>query len=245
MSDAPQATRESGLAHYMSGAGATRVRLVVVTTQPLVRWALARIAADSDDLVSVGDAVTVSEARRLIESQRPNVVVIDGALEDDQGWRLAGELRDRDSELGIVLMCTQTSDELILRAVDIGASAFVSTAASVPDLLAAIRHAAVSGAVFAAAGLREVLHRRMSTPTSTGLLSPRELDVLLLLRDGRSVPEVAVTLRLGLGTAKTYVSRIYEKLGATNRAQALMRAVELNLFDIAGELPLAPRVVTA
>jgi DNA-binding NarL/FixJ family response regulator len=66
-------------------------------------------------------------------------------------------------------------------------------------------------------------------------LSPREREVLRLLRDGKSVPEVAATIYVSLSTAKTYVARIYQKLGAANRAQALMTAVELGLFCEAPE----------
>jgi DNA-binding NarL/FixJ family response regulator len=62
-------------------------------------------------------------------------------------------------------------------------------------------------------------------------LSPRENQVLQLLRDGHSVPQVAATIFVSLSTAKTYVARLYDKLGASNRAQALMAAVELGLFD--------------
>jgi DNA-binding NarL/FixJ family response regulator len=62
-------------------------------------------------------------------------------------------------------------------------------------------------------------------------LSPRERQVLALLREGHSVPEVAATIYVSLSTAKTYVARLYEKLGASNRAQALMRAVEIGLIE--------------
>jgi DNA-binding NarL/FixJ family response regulator len=62
-------------------------------------------------------------------------------------------------------------------------------------------------------------------------LSPREREILFLLRDGLSVPTIAERLFVSLSTAKTYVARLYEKLGARNRAQALMAAVRDGLFD--------------
>jgi DNA-binding NarL/FixJ family response regulator len=73
--------------------------------------------------------------------------------------------------------------------------------------------------------------RRKHAATDSVLLSPRESQVLALLREGRSVPEVAATLYVSLSTAKTYVARLYDKLGSSNRAQALMTAVRLGLFD--------------
>jgi DNA-binding NarL/FixJ family response regulator len=62
-------------------------------------------------------------------------------------------------------------------------------------------------------------------------LSPRERQILFLLRDGLSVPEIAGQLFVSLSTAKTYVTRLYDKLNARNRAQALMTAVRLGLFE--------------
>jgi DNA-binding NarL/FixJ family response regulator len=156
------------------------------------------------------------------------VVVIDCSLND--GWRLARDLRDRYQELGIVILTAGNSDDLLFRALDTGASAFVNQSASVNEVLGAIRHAAVAARSFSAAGLAQALRRR--TESSERLsLSPRERQVLALLREGRSVPEVATTIYVSLSTAKTYVARLYDKLGANNRAQALMTAVEMGLFD--------------
>ena len=71
--------------------------------------------------------------------------------------------------------------------------------------------------------------RRQST-TARLALSPREREVLALLREGVSIPAIARTLYVSPSTAKTYVSRLYEKLGASNRSQALMAALRNGLI---------------
>jgi len=114
---------------------------------------------------------------------------------------------------------------------DTGASAFVAKTASLPEILGAIRHAAVSASSFSAAGLAQAMSRRTEQQARRPLLSPRESEVLGLLQQGKSVPEVAGAMFVSLSTAKTYVSRLYDKLGATNRAQAMMAAVQLNLAN--------------
>src|SRR5207248_2395258 len=80
-------------------------------------------------------------------------------------------------------------------------------------------------------------------------LSPRESEVLGLLSDGMSVPAIAAHLRVSLSTAKSYVARLYEKLGATNRAQALMTAMRHGLINagaaISGPYPRAPAALAA
>jgi DNA-binding NarL/FixJ family response regulator len=97
-------------------------------------------------------------------------------------------------------------------------------------VVASIRSAALAPSSFSAAGLAAALRRRRETSERMAL-SPRESQILFLLRDGLSVPEIAAQLYVSLSTAKTYVTRLYDKLGARNRAQALMTAVRLGLFD--------------
>jgi DNA-binding NarL/FixJ family response regulator len=204
------------------------VRVVVAGQHPLLCWALRRITEDAPDLEPVGEAASPTEALNHAYALRPDVVVIDCSMSG--GWQLARDLRDRYEDLGIVIMSVDSSDDLLFRALDTGASAYLSKSASVTEVTGAIRHAAVAARSFSAAGLAQALRRRTEA-TEKMTLSPRERQVLALLREGHSVPEVAATIYVSLSTAKTYVARLYEKLGASNRAQALMRAVEIGLIE--------------
>src|SRR6185437_13914227 len=97
-------------------------------------------------------------------------------------------------------------DSVLFRALDRGASAFVSKQADAAEILAAIRHSAAAAWSFSASGLAQALRRRAQQPQSPAL-SAREYQVLELLRDGRSIPQVASRLHLSLSTSKTYVAR--------------------------------------
>jgi DNA-binding CsgD family transcriptional regulator len=97
-------------------------------------------------------------------------------------------------------------------------------------VLAAIRHAAVAAASFTAAGLAMAFARRRAMQEQLAL-SPREKEVLHLLHDGLSIPAIAIELYISVSTAKTYVARLYEKLGAASRSQALMTALHHGLID--------------
>jgi DNA-binding NarL/FixJ family response regulator len=210
--------------------GTAAIRLLIIDGRPLVRWALAHIADDVSDLVIAGQADHARKARELVIAVQADVVTIDCSLPDGQGWQLARDLRDRHPELGIVVLIAEGSDDLLFRALDSGASAYLPQDAPVQEILSAIRHSGVAASSFSAAGLAQAMRRRREA-TDSVVLSPRESQVLALLRDGRSVPEVATTLYVSLSTAKTYVARLYDKLGSSNRAQALMTAVRLGLFD--------------
>jgi DNA-binding NarL/FixJ family response regulator len=207
-----------------------RIRLLVVDPHPLVRWALGQIAAGRPDLIQVGEAASMDEAVALSFAVKPDVVTIDASLDSDDTWQLAAHLRAAYPDLGIVILSADGSDRTLFRALDVGASAFVAKSSPINDVIAAIRGAAVAPSSFAAAGLGAAMRRRRESSERMAL-SPRESQILFLLHDGLSVPEIAAQLFVSLSTAKTYVARLYDKLGARNRAMALMTAVRLGLFD--------------
>jgi DNA-binding NarL/FixJ family response regulator len=220
--------RSDGL-HAVHGPTRT-IRLMVVDAHPLVRWALVQIADNRPDLTTVGEAATVDEAINLAFAVKPDVVTIECTTSEGDGWALATRLRDAYPTMGIVMLTADASDQMLFRALHLGVSAFVSKSAPIPDVLAAIHHAAAAPLSFSAAGLGEALRRKRES-TEHLALSAREQQILVLLHDGLSVPAVAAQLYVSLSTAKTYVARLYEKLGARNRAQALMTAVRLGLLE--------------
>jgi DNA-binding NarL/FixJ family response regulator len=205
------------------------IRVVIVDGHTLTRFGLTTLTAAHPDLEVVAEATTAAEAVSVITVAKPDVVTVDVALPDRDGLRLARELRDRHPSLGIVVLTSHGADDVLFRALETGASAFVTKTAPVEEVLCAIRHAAVAASSFTAAGLATAMARRQSASEKLAL-SPREREVLALLRDGVSIPAIARTLYVSPSTAKTYVSRLYEKLGASNRAQALMAALRNGLI---------------
>jgi DNA-binding NarL/FixJ family response regulator len=208
------------------------IRLLIVDAHPLMRCALAHIATEAPGVETVGQASTADEAVALAATSRPDVVTIDCSLTEGAGWQLARDLRDRYPRLGIVLLTGLGADDSLFRALDSGASACLGQSASVAEVLSAIRHCAVAPSFFSASGMAQALRRRqdVNARQGEGNLSEREHQVIRLLREGLTVSQVAGELHVSLSTAKTYVARVYEKLGANNRAQALMTAVRLGIF---------------
>ena len=109
-----------------------------------------------------------------------------------------------------------------------GASAFVAKDSPSDDVIAAARHASVSPRSFAAADLAGAMQRKLAP--SGPQLSARELEVLKLLAEGLGVAAIARQLYVSESTAKTHISKIYDKLGAANRAQAIMLAIRSGLL---------------
>ncbi|GAA2979648.1 response regulator transcription factor [Actinokineospora diospyrosa] len=206
------------------------IRTVVIDSDTLTRYGLSMLAGAHPDVEVVGETGSAAEAGELVARRQPDVVVIDVELADGNGLHLVRSLRDRYAQLGIVVMTSLDTDDVLFRALDHGASAFVVKTAPVVEVLGAIRHAAVAATSFTATGLLDALTRRREQETRFAL-SPRERQVLTLLRDGLSIPEIAGSIHISKSTAKTYVARLYDKLGASSRAQALVTALRTGLID--------------
>ena len=209
--------------------GSMHIRLAVVDGHTLIRYGLSELAAQNPEIEIVAECSSMADALSMVQAAQPDVVTADVTLPDGDGLELARQLRDLSKDLGIVLLASYAEDDVMFRALETGVSAFVPKTAPLEELLAAIRHAAVAASSFTAAGLAAALFRRRAMQDQFGL-SGRENEVLQLLRRGMSIPEIARAMSISHSTAKTYVSRLYEKLGAANRAQALMAAVHYGLI---------------
>lgn len=207
--------------------------LVIVDGHTLTRLGLRALIAEHPEIEVAAECRSGAEADRVVRASRPDVVTIDVTLPDGDGLSLAARLRNWRGDLGIVMLASAGEDETLFRALETGVSAFVEKTAPASEVVTAIRHAAVAASSFTATGLAGALIRRAAVTDRLGL-SRREYEVLAMLKDGLSVPAIASSMFVSQSTAKTYVARLYEKLGATNRAQALMTAMHHGLIQYDG-----------
>jgi DNA-binding NarL/FixJ family response regulator len=216
-------------------AGGTRVRVsrvsttvVLVDDHELIRQGLRRAFERTGDFTVVGEAGSVTQALEVIGSTTPDVVIFDVRLPDGSGLDAARKVRESNPTMGIVVLTMYAGDDQLFGALEAGASAFVPKDAPAEDVISAARHAAVSPRAFTATDLAGAMQRRLSP--SGPQLSPREREVLGLLADGLGVAAISKQLFISESTTKTHISKVYEKLGAANRAQALMTAMRLGLI---------------
>jgi DNA-binding NarL/FixJ family response regulator len=210
------------------------IRVAIVDGHTLTRLGLHELIAQQPDIEIVVECQSAAEALDMVVAAAPDVVTLEISLPDGDGMQLAREFRDRYADLGIVMLTSQHQDDVLFRALETGVSAFVPKTASVEEILSAIRHAAVAACSFTASGLAMAIARRRNTQERLAL-SPREAEVLRLLHGGLSIPAIAVELFISVSTTKTYVARLYDKLGAQSRAQALMAALHHGLIQYQDE----------
>ena len=205
--------------------------VLLIDDHELIRQGLAGAFAQAEGFAVAGQAGSVAEGVALAQELRPDVVVTDVRLPDGSGLDVVRSLRKEDKQVGLVVLTMYAGDEQLFAAMDAGASAFVGKDAPTSTVLSAARHASVSPLTFTCAGLAEAMVRRMSSGAPR--LSDRERQVLDLLAEGLGVSAIAGRLYLSESTAKSHIGRIYEKLGAANRAQALVTAMRLGLITSA------------
>jgi len=202
--------------------------VVLVDDHELIRQGLRRAFERAGDFVVVGEAASVGEGAVVVAREQPDVLVTDVRLPDGSGIDLAATVRAGAPSIGIVVLTMYSGDEHLLGALEAGASAFINKDSPSDDVVAAARHAVASPRSFAAEDLAGAIQRRLSTPKGPAL-SPRETEVLHLLAEGLSASLIGRRLFISESTIKTHIGKIYDKLGATNRAQAVMIAVRSGL----------------
>lgn len=204
--------------------------VLLVDDHELIRQGLARAFERDVDMAVVGQAGTVAAGVAAWESLAPDVVVTDLQLPDGHGLDVVRAIRERSDTTGVVVLTMHAGDDQIFAAMEAGASAFVGKDTRATEVVSAAKHAAVAPRTFLCAGLSQAVMRRATTPAPPKL-SSREAEVLTLLADGLGTGEIASSLYMSESTAKTHITHIYQKLGAANRAQALVTAMRLGLLD--------------
>jgi DNA-binding NarL/FixJ family response regulator len=219
---------------------AGEVRIVIADDHELVRVGYAGLLGTQADFTVVGTARDGAEAVRVCRERRPDVVLMDVRMPVMDGIEATGRLRGPDAPRVLVLT-TFDLDEHVYDALAAGASGFLLKDVTAERLFDAVRVVAAGEALLAPAVTRRLIaefarqrprSRAQGAQDAQGVLcalTPRETDVLRLLAEGLSNPEVAARLRVGEETVKTHVSRVLSKLGLRDRTQAVVMAYESGL----------------
>ena len=213
------------------------IRVALVDDQPLVRMGLATIVGAEDDLELVGEAGDGREALALLRRSRPDVVLCDIRMPVLDGLGLLQEVARDESLSGVrlVMLTTFELDEYVFEALRLGASGFLLKDAEPARLLDAIRIVADGGSLLAPSVTRRVIEElgasRRPTHRHPRLddLTDREREMVAWVATGRSNAEIAAALVVSPDTVRTHVSRAMVKLGARDRAQLVVFAIESGL----------------
>jgi DNA-binding NarL/FixJ family response regulator len=203
--------------------------LVVVDDQFLIRDGVAAILDAEADFTVLGTAADGAEAIGLITTLEPDVALMDIRMPEVDGIEATRRIIESGSSTRILMLTTFGADDLVLAALRAGASGYLLKDAPRESLVAAIRavaagDVAVEKQVLAQLVRGQPARQHPEAVAAVGRLSPRESQVLELVAQGATNPEIASTLFIGETTVKTHVSRIQAKLDARDRVQLVVIA---------------------
>ncbi len=207
------------------------VKIVIVDDHAMVREGLHILLGDDPTIEIIGDAVTGEEAIALVVELNPDVVLMDVALPGAiNGIDAAATLRDSQCASKVILLTSTLGDDMCLQeAIDAEVMGYLLKDVSKAELIWSIHSAHRGAPVFHPAVQKQLLRRASGERMPHEQLTPRELDILKEIADGKSNKAIAFNLNLTEGTVKGYVSVVLSKLGVDDRTQAALYAVKHGL----------------
>ncbi len=214
------------------------ISIVVADDHEVVRAGFAALLDTQPDFTVLGTAADGAEAVRACRDQSPDVALLDVRMPGMDGIEATRLLTSAGSETRVLILTTFDLDEYVYDALCAGASGFLLKDVTAERLFDAVRVIAAGEALLAPSVTRRLIgefarqrpRRTGSDPAgSLAALTPRETEVLRLIAEGMSNPEIAARLVVTEETVKTHVSRILGKLGLRDRTQAVVTAYESGL----------------
>ena len=198
-------------------------RVLVVDDHPVLRRGLAQLLGQAKGVELVGLAADGSEGVKLALDESPDVVLMDLEMPALDGIEATRQIRASRPQTAVVVLTSFSDRERILEALDAGAAGYLLKDAEPEELLRGIDAAAAGQAPLAPRAASTLLAERREARPGTEL-TPRERDVLLMVADGLPNKVIARRLEITEGTVKAHLTRIFERIGVTDRTQAALWA---------------------
>ena len=211
-----------------SGALTAKATVLVVDDHALLRTGVANIINQESDLQVIAEAANGLEAVEAYERYRPDVTLLDLRMPVMEGVEAVRQIRERDPNARVIVLTTYDTDHDIARALKAGAKAYILKDISADDLINCI-HDVLAGKTY----LAPAAAAKLAEGVTRVQLTPREMATLRLMADGKTNKEIANELDISERTVKTHLGHLFEKLGVTNRTEAIKVATRRGLVRLA------------
>ena len=212
------------------------IRLMLVDDHRMLRQGLRR-SLEEEGFYVVGEASDGEEAVRLVPAAKPDVILMDVSMPDMDGIEATRRIINNDPDQRIVMLTMHADKDLIDAAIKAGAVGYLTKDCSTDEVIQAVRLAANGETALSPQLAKTMLSevRKIDEKVAREedrLVTKREEEVLQLIADGCSTPEVAQRLYISQKTVKNHLASIYEKLNARDRTQAVLLAVRMGIVKL-------------
>ena len=208
------------------------IRVLIADDHSMVRRGLATILKLEPDLQLVGEAGSGREAVEVCGRVQPDVVLMDLIMPEMGGAAATAAIRRQWPQVQVIALTSFQEKELVREALRAGAIGYLLKNVSAADLAAAIREAHAGRSTLAPEAIQALIQAEPASPlalddlAASFVLTPREQEVLALMIEGLSNPDIAERLVVSRSTAKAHVSNILSKMSVSNRAEAIALALQ-------------------
>jgi DNA-binding NarL/FixJ family response regulator len=211
--------------------GAVVTTIVLADDQRVVREGLASLLGLLPDIEVLGTASDGDEAIALVERLRPDIVLMDLRMPRCDGLTATRRLREQGSTTHVIVLTTYADDRSVVEALRAGARGFLTKDAGAEEIERAIAAVVRGDAAIDPAVQHHLVDAVTAPPALPDGLTPREIEVLILIAQGLSNAEIATRLFVSEATVKSHINHIFTKTGVRDRAQAVSYAYKQGLAD--------------
>jgi len=207
------------------------IRVMLVDDHEMVRMGLAAYLSTEEEIEVVAEASSGEEGVKLAEQLKPDVILMDLVMDGIGGIEATRRIREVCPTAKVIVLTSFIDDEKVYPVIEAGAFSYLLKTSRAAEIARAIRSAAAGEPVLESrvAGKIMARFRHGQQPNPHEQLTPRELEVLKLIGQGKSNQEIADELIIGIKTVKTHVSNILAKLNVEDRTQAAIYVHRHNL----------------
>jgi NarL family two-component system response regulator LiaR len=212
-----------------SNKSKTKIRILLADDHKLVREGIRQLVEGAGDLRVIAEAGDGKEAEALIQSQKPDVAVLDIQMPKASGIEVTRWVRANHPDVGVLILTAYDDDPYVMAVLQAGANGYLLKTAAVEELVQAVRDVNDGKSALSQTITQKVIDNlsKRNDPGNIEFLTDREMDVLRLAAKGFTNKAIGVQLGISDRTVQGHLAHIFDKIQASSRTEAVMRAVSL------------------